>query len=57
VERGEEGARLDLEGAAGDLLDAPRDAEAVVGAERQRFQDEDVERPLHEVRGRHGALL
>jgi hypothetical protein len=46
VKRREERARLDLESSARDLLDAPRDAEAVHLAERERLQYEHVERAL-----------
>ena len=40
---------VDLEHAAGDLLDAPSDAEAVHRLEAERLEDEHVERALDDV--------
>src|SRR5262249_10738472 len=45
VEGGKEGAGLDHEGAARDLLDALGDREAVSRLERERSQDQEIERP------------
>jgi len=49
VEGGVEGALLDFELAAGDLLDAEQDSVAVEGAEGDGFEDEHVEGSLEEV--------
>ena len=49
LERGEERAGIDLEHAARDLLDAPRDAEAVHRLEAERLEDEHVERALDDI--------
>jgi hypothetical protein len=46
VERGKERTGLDVEGAAGDLRDSARDAKAVIGAQRKRAQNQQIERPL-----------
>ncbi len=46
MQRGEQGPRFDVERAAGNLLDATRDAYAVVWLEQKRTQDQQVERPL-----------
>ena len=46
MQSGEQGTRFDVERAAGNLLDAPRDAYAVVWLEQQRTQDQKIERPL-----------
>lgn len=46
MQRGEQRSRLDDERAASDLLDAARDAYAVVWLEQERTQDQKVERPL-----------
>jgi len=46
MQSGEQGSRLDVERAASDLLDAPRDAYAVVRLEQKRTQDQKIERPL-----------
>src|SRR5687768_4720321 len=54
LERGEERSRIDLEHAAGDLLDATRDPEAVHGLEAQRLEDEHVERAGDDVGLRFG---
>lgn len=43
-------ARFDTKGALGELLDAARDAEPVQLAEDERFEDEQVERSLQELR-------
>src|SRR5204863_4932369 len=53
VQRRVQGALLDLEVVARDLLDAQQDAVAVLGTERNRFEDEQVERALEELGGRH----
>jgi len=42
----EQGSRFNVERAASNLLDAPRDAYAVVWLEQERTQDQKVERPL-----------
>jgi hypothetical protein len=52
MERREQRAGLHDKGAAGDLLDAARDAEAVQRAGGQRLQDEQVERALEKSRSR-----
>ena len=49
LERGEQRPGVDLEDAARDLLDAPRDAEAVHRLQAQRLEDEQVERALDDV--------
>jgi len=49
MQSGEQGSRLDVERAASNLLDAPRDAYAVVRLEQERTQDQKVERPLEQV--------
>jgi hypothetical protein len=49
IECGEERAWLDLKRAAGDLLHAARDAEPVQLTERERFENEQVERALQQV--------
>ena len=46
MQSGEQGTRFDVEGAASNLLDATRDAYAVVWLEQERAQDQKVERPL-----------
>ena len=46
MQSGEQGSRFDVERAAGNLLDATCDAQAVVGLEQERTQDQKVERPL-----------
>ena len=53
VQRGIEGSLLDLQLVARDLLDAQQDAVAVLRTERNRFEDEQVERALEELGGRH----
>src|SRR5688572_2688432 len=50
VQGGEERSRLNAEGAAGDLLDAARRAEAVQLAGGERLQDEQIERALQNGR-------
>ena len=45
----EQGSRFDVERAASNLLDATRDADAVVWLEQERTQDQKVERPLQQV--------
>src|SRR5262245_30502256 len=57
VQRREERAGFDDERLPADLLDAIRDADAVLRLERQRLEDEKVERALDEFRLalRHGA--
>ena len=49
MERGIERALIDLQHVSRDLLDALRDAPAVHRLERQRLQDEHVERALEEI--------
>ena len=49
MQSGEQGSRLDVERAAGNLLDAPRDAYAVVWLEQERTQDQKVERSLKQI--------
>jgi len=46
MQGGEQGARFDVERSAGNLLDATRDAYAVVWLEQECTQDQKVERPL-----------
>ena len=46
MQSGEQGSRLDVERAASNLLDAPRDADAVLWLEQERTQDQKVERSL-----------
>ena len=46
MQRGEQGSRLDVERTASNLLDASRDADAVVWLEQERTQDQKVERSL-----------
>jgi hypothetical protein len=46
MQSGEQGSRLDVERAAGDLLDAACDADPVVWLEQERTQNQKVERPL-----------
>jgi hypothetical protein len=46
MQSGEQGSRLDVERAAGNVLDAARDAYAVVWLEQERTQDQKVERAL-----------
>ena len=50
LQRGQQRAGIDLEGAAGDLLDAARDAEAVQGRQAQRLEDQQVQGALDDVR-------
>src|SRR5262245_59818913 len=58
VERGIEGALLDQQLLARDLLDAEQHAVAVKRPERNGFQDEQVERALQQLgRRRHVSLL
>src|SRR5687768_505143 len=59
LERRVEGALVHLQHAVGDLLDALADPPAVHGLERERLQDEQVERAAEDVRrraGGHGRL-
>lgn len=49
MECGEEGAGFDAEGSVGDLLDAPRDAEAVEFAGADGLEDKEIEGALEEV--------
>ena len=49
MQSGEQGSRFDVERAASNLLDAPRDADAVVWLEQERTQDQKVERPLEQI--------
>jgi hypothetical protein len=44
MEGGVEGAFLDAQQAFGDRLDVEGDAEAVIGATGERFEDEEIER-------------
>jgi hypothetical protein len=53
----EQGSRFDVERAASDLLDATRDADAVVWLEQERTQDQQVERPLQQIGLRRIATL
>jgi hypothetical protein len=46
---GEQGSRLDVERTASNLLDASRDAHAVVRLEQERAQDQKVERALQQI--------
>src|SRR5262245_54397107 len=59
LERGQQRARVDLEHAARDLLDPPRDAEAVHRLKAEGLQNEHVERALDDVGVRlvHGPTL
>ena len=58
VERGIEGALLNLQSVAGDLLDAEEHAIAVERAERDGFQDQEVECALQQFGGiAHASLL
>jgi hypothetical protein len=49
MQSGEQGSRLDVERAASNLLDASRDAYAVVWLEQERTQDQKVERSLQQI--------
>ena len=51
VERGVEGALLDLENILGDLLDALGDGPAVLGLESQGFEDQEIEGALNKIVG------
>src|SRR6185503_3820629 len=51
TESGEKRAGVDLEGAVADLLEAHADAVAVHGLESEGFEDEHVQRALHERAG------
>ena len=51
LQGGEQGAGVDLEDVARDLLDAPRDAEAVHRLEAERLEDQHVQRALNDVGG------
>src|SRR5215207_1406890 len=50
VERREERSRLDDKGVSADLADAVRDTDAVPRLQPQRFQNEEIERALEEIR-------
>ncbi len=49
LQRRQQRSGVDLEDAARDLLDTPRDAEAVHRLEAERLEDEQVERALNDV--------
>src|SRR5262249_54801729 len=61
MERREERARLDDEGAGRDLLDPLGDREPVARLERERPQDQEVERSLEQLgptgRRRHAGVI
>ena len=56
VQRRKERARIDLKRPLRELLHAPRHPEAVVRVERQRLQDQQVERAPEQISSRQPAL-
>jgi hypothetical protein len=56
VERGVHGALFDAQRAAGDLLDAQKDAIAMEGSERHCVQDEEIEGAGEKRRALHALL-
>ena len=56
VERGVQRALLNLQRIAGDLLDAQEDAVAMLGPQRDGFENQEVQRALQEF-GRRVAMV
>jgi hypothetical protein len=54
MERGKQGAGLNLEGSGGHLRDSAGNAHTVELLQRESFEDQDIEGALHEVRLRRG---
>jgi hypothetical protein len=58
IQGGVERALVDLQPVSGDLLDAQQNAVAVKRAQRDGFEDEEIERPLQQFRrARHRGPL
>lgn len=58
MESGVQGALLNLQNVAGDLLDALGDGPAVLGLESQGFEDQEIESALDEVVGfAHSVII